>query len=207
MDKNAPGYLPNAGYPAYNLKKAQALVSQVKAANGGQFNITLGALTDPESSALAQLVKEQLGKAGINVTIAQFDQATLISKALQGSIDVLSWSNLHGEYSDFSDVSTYVWFANANLGYLTNFGRYNDPQIQALLDQGRAVTNPSQDKTVYQQLNKAMAAKGYLLPTWFVNWTIAYTPSVHLTFPPLPDGHGKPLFAYGQIPVLGLAKG
>jgi peptide/nickel transport system substrate-binding protein len=207
MDKNAPGYLPNAGYPAYNLKKAQALVSQVKAANGGQFNITLGATTDPEASAEAQLLKEELGKAGINAAIAQFDQATLINKALQGSIDVLIWRNLHGEYSDFSDVSTYLWLANANQGYLTNFGRYNDPQIQALLDQGRAVTNPSQDKTVYQQLNKAMAAKGYLLPTWFVNWTIAYTPSVHLTFPPLPDGHGKPLFAYGRIPVLGLAKG
>jgi peptide/nickel transport system substrate-binding protein len=207
MDKNAPGYLPNAGYPAYNLKKAQALVSQVKAANGGQFNITVGATTDPEASAEAQLLKEQLGKAGINVTIAQFDQATLINKALQGAINVLIWRTLHGEYSDFSDQSTYVWFANLDQGFLTNFGQYSDPQLQALLDQGRAITNPAQDKTVYQQFNKAMAAKGYLLPTWFVDWTIAYTPSVHLTFPPLPDGHGKPLFEYGRIPVLGLAKG
>jgi peptide/nickel transport system substrate-binding protein len=206
MDKNAPGYLPNAGYPAYNLKGAQALVSQVKAGNGGQFNITLGGTTDPEASAELQLLKEQLGKAGINATIAQFDEATLINKALQGSIDVLIWRNLHGEYSDFSDQSTYVWFANANQGYLTNFGRFNDPQTQALLDQGRAVTNPSQDKAIYQQFNKAMAAKDYVLPAWFVDWSIAYTPSVHLTFPPLPDGHGKPLFEYGRIPVLGLAK-
>ncbi len=206
QDKAAPGYLPNAGYPAFNLKGAQSLVNQVKAANGGQFNITLGATTDPEASAEAQLLKEQLGKAGINVTIAQFDQATLINKALQGSIDVLIWRNLHGEYSDFSDQSSYVWFANADLGYLTNFGRYNDADTQALLDQGRAVTNPVQDKPVYQQFNKTMAQKGYLLPTWFVNWTIAYQPSVHLTFPPLPDGHGNPLFEYGRIPVLGLSK-
>jgi peptide/nickel transport system substrate-binding protein len=206
QDKNAPGYLANAGYPAFNLKNAQTLVNQVKAANGGQFNITLGATTDPEASAEAQLLKEQLGKAGINATIAQFDQATLINKALQGSIDVLIWRNLHGEYSDFSDQSSYVWFANADQGYLTNFGRYNDPQTQALLDQGRAVTNPSQDKPVYQQLNKVMAAKGYLLPAWYVSWTIAYTPSVKLTFPPLPNGQGSPLFEYGRIPVLGLSK-
>jgi len=46
MYRSAPGYLKNAGYPAFNLKKAQALVSKVKAANGGQFNITLG--TDTE---------------------------------------------------------------------------------------------------------------------------------------------------------------
>jgi hypothetical protein len=52
-----------------------------------------------------------------------------------------------------------------------------------------------------------MAQRGYLLPTWFVNWTIGYGSTVHLTLPPLPDGQGKPLFAYGRIPVLGLSKG
>src|SRR4030095_14703913 len=30
MDKNAPGYVKNAGYPAYNLKKAKQLVEKVK---------------------------------------------------------------------------------------------------------------------------------------------------------------------------------
>jgi len=50
---------------------------------------TLGTDTDPNDSAEAQLLKEQLGKAGINADIQQFDQATLINKALTGSIDVL----------------------------------------------------------------------------------------------------------------------
>jgi ABC-type transport system substrate-binding protein len=207
MDKSVPGYVANAGYPAFNLKKAQALVSQYKAANGGQFNIILGTTTDPDASAEAQLLKEQLGKAGINATIAQFDQATLINKALAKSIDVLLWRNLYGGYSTQADSDTYVWFASPSLGYLTNFGGFNDPQTQALLDQGRAATTAAQAAPIYQQFNKVMAQKGYVLPTWYVNWTLGYNAAVNLNLPPLPDGNGKPLFLYGRIPVLGLSKG
>src|SRR5260370_21806264 len=54
MDRAAPGYLKNARYPAFNLKKAQDLVNQVKAANGGQFNVTLGTDTDPNHSPEVQ---------------------------------------------------------------------------------------------------------------------------------------------------------
>jgi peptide/nickel transport system substrate-binding protein len=203
MDQKVPGYLSNAGYPAFNLKKAQSLVSQYKAQNGGQFNVILGTTTDPDASAEAQLLKEQLGKAGINATIAQFDQATLINKALSFSIDVLLWRNLYGEYSEAADAETFIWFQS---GSPVNFGGFNDPQVQAQLDAGRAATSPAQAAPIYQQFNRLMAQRGYLLPTWFVNWTIGYNQAVNLNFPPLPDGHGKPLFAYGRIPVLGLSK-
>lgn len=206
-DVATPGYLKNAGYPAFNLKKAQSLVQQAKAQNGGQFNIILGTTTDPDNSAEAQLLKEQLGKAGINASIQQFDQATLINKALTGSIDVLLWRNLYGGYTNLEDVDSYTWFANVNKGYLTNFGNYNDDQIQALLDQGRAAKTTAEAKPIYQQFNRLMAQRGYLLPTWYVDWTIGYQNNVQLTFPPLPDGQGKPLFNYGRIPVLGLSKG
>jgi peptide/nickel transport system substrate-binding protein len=207
MDRSAPGYLKNAGYPAFNLKKAQDLVNQVKAANGGQFNVTLGTDTDPNDSAEAQLLKEQLSKAGINANIAQFDQATLINKALSRSIDVLLWRNLHGGYTDYNDADTYPWFANTSLGYLTNFSGYNDPVTQQLLDQGRQASNLATVKSTYQQFNRVMAQRGYLLPTWYVNWTIGYLPSLKLTLPPLPDGHGKPRTTDGIVPPLGLSKG
>jgi hypothetical protein len=51
-----------------------------------------------------------------------------------------------------------------------------------------------------------MAQRGYLLPTWYVNWTIGYQPSVKLTLPPLPDGHGKARTTDGIIPAIGLSK-
>lgn len=206
FDTNIPGYLSNAGYPAFNLAKAQKEAAQAKAALGGQFNVVLGTTTDPDASAEAQLIKEEAAKAGINVTIAQFDQATLINKALAGQIDILAWRNLYGEFTNLSDADTYVWFASPKLGYLTNFGNFDDPQIQSLLDQGRAATTTAQATPIYQQLNKLMAQRDYMIPEYYVNWTIGYASNVTIGFPPLPDGQGKPLFAYGRIPLLDVSK-
>jgi peptide/nickel transport system substrate-binding protein len=207
MDVDAPGYVKYAGYPKYNLKKAKSLVEQYKQESGGGFNIILGTTTDPDNSAEAQLMKEELAKAGIEADIAQFDQATLINKALAGDIDVLLWRNLHGGYTNFNDADTYPWFANADTGDILNFSGFNDATTQGLLDTGRGQSDLADVKKTYQDFNKAMAKGAYLFPTWFVDWTIGYQTDVKLTLPPLPDGQGKPLFVYGRIPVLGLSKG
>ena len=205
MDKDAPGYVKNAGYPPYNPKKAKALAAKVKRETGS-FDVILGTTTDPDNSAEAQLLEEELGKVGINASIAQFDQPTLINKALSRDIDVLLWRNIHGGYATHNNADTYVWFANKDTGAIVNFSGYNDPTTQGLLDKGRGLSNVTDVKANYQAFNRAMAKGVYLVPAWYVNWTIGYQNNVKLTFPPLPDGGGKPLFVYGRVPVLGLDK-
>jgi len=209
MDVKAPGYLKDAGYPKYNLNNAKKLVAQYKAESGGAFDVVMGTTTDAENSAELQLVAEQLGKAGINATITTSDQATLINKALAGSIDVLRWRNLHGAYSQSSDQDNYPWFSNYDAPTggknLLNFGHFNDTTTQDLLTQGRSQSTLADAKKTYTAYNKAMAAGNYITPLWFVDWAIGYLPEVTLTLPPLPDGNGKPQFIYGRIPVLGLS--
>ncbi|HEY8216746.1 MAG TPA: ABC transporter substrate-binding protein [Acidimicrobiia bacterium] len=205
MDRGAPGYLANAGYPKHDVKKARQLADEYKAAHGGTFRVILGGTQDQESSNEMQLVKEELAAAGIDAEIALFDQATQINKALSGDISVLDWRNLHGCCAESSDESTYIWFANYDTGNLVNFGHFSDPATQAPLDEGRGLTDKSAITKNYQAFNRAMAKQGYLLPMWYVDWTIGYAPNVKLTFPPLPDGNGTPLFVYGRIPVLGLS--
>ena len=206
MDRAAPGYVKNAGYPKYNLKKAKQLVAKVKAKTGS-FDVILGTTTDPDNSAEAQLLKEQLEAAGINAQIAQFDQATLINRALARAVDVLFWRNLHGGFSQHNNADTYVWFANKDTGNILNFAGFNDATTQSLLETGRGESDLPQVKKTYQDFNRAIAKGLYLLPMWFVNWTIGSQPNVKVAFPPLPDGGGKPAFIYGRIPVLGLRGG
>jgi peptide/nickel transport system substrate-binding protein len=205
MDRKAPGYLANAGYPKYDPKKARRLADQYKAAHGGTFRVILGGTQDQESSSEMQLVKEQLADVGIDAEIALFDQATQINKALSGDISVLDWRNLHGCCAGSSDESNYVWFANYDTGDIVNFGHFSDPTTQGQLDAGRALTDADEIAKNYEAFNRTMAKQVYLLPMWYVDWTIGYQPDVKLTFPPLPDGGGRPLFVYGRIPVLGLS--
>ncbi|HEY8216988.1 MAG TPA: ABC transporter substrate-binding protein [Acidimicrobiia bacterium] len=204
MDKDVPGYEKDAGYPKHNVKKAKSLASQVKS-SAGSFNVILGTTTDPENSREAQLMKEQLGKANIDAEIAQFDQATLINKALSGDIDVLLWRNLHGGFTSSADSDNYPWWSNYDEGNLINFPHFSNPDTQALLDQGRGESEKSQIEKTFTDFNKAMAKGIYILPVWYVDWTIGYAPNVKIGFPPLPDGQGKPLFVYGRIPVLGIS--
>ncbi len=210
MDRKAPGYLKNAGYPAFSLKKAKKLVAEAKTTSGGAFDVVLGTTTDAENSAEAQLLKEMLDAAGINASIAQFDQATLINKALAGDIDVLIWRNLHGGFSDSSATDTYPWWSNFTTPTggknLINFARYDNAEIQADLDASRAATNVADAKKAATDFNRAFAAENYITPMWWDVWTIGYQKSVNYDLPPLPDGGGAPQFAGGRIPVLGLSK-
>lgn len=207
MDRDAPGYVKNAGYPKANPKKARKLVEEYKAAHGGTFRVILSGSQDEAEGAELQLVKEMLDDVGIEAEIAQFDQATEIDKALSGDVNMLNWRNLHGCCGASSDESTYIWFANYDTGNLVNFGHFSDPTTQSLLDTGRTLTDAGAVDENYQAFNEAMAKQRYVLPMWFVSWTIGHQPDVKLTFPPLPDGGGKPLFVYGRVPLLGLSKG
>ena len=205
VDSGVPGYLKNAGYPKHDLKKAKALVEKVKAQDGG-FDVILGDTPEPENSAQLQLVQEQLTNAGINARISLFDEATLINKALAGDIDILQWRNLHGGYSNENDSDEYPWWSNFDAGNFINFSRFSNPETQALLDKGRGQSAIADIDETYTEFNRVMAKNNYIVPIWYVNWTIGYQPNVTLALPPLPDGGGKPLFVYGRIPVLGLHK-
>ena len=147
-------------------------------AAAGSFNVILGTTSDPENSAEAQLLKEQLEEAGISAEIAQFDQATLINKALSGDIDVLLWRNLHGGFTNSSDVDNYPWWSNQNTGNLINFSHFNNDETQSLLEQGRGESEKSAIDKTYTDFNKAMAENNYIVPAWYVDWTIGYLPDV-----------------------------
>jgi len=203
VDVDVPGYVKNAGYPKHNLKKAKALVRKVKAEEGS-FSVLLGDTPVPENSAQLQLLQEQLAKAGIDAQIATFDEATLINKALAGDIDILQWRNLHGSYSYENDSNQYPWWSNHDDGNFINFSHFSNEETQALLDQGRGQSELADIEQTYTEFNRVMAENNYVVPLWYVGWTIAYQPDVALTLPPLPDGQGAPLFVYGRIPVLGL---
>jgi peptide/nickel transport system substrate-binding protein len=198
FDKDVPGYVKNPGYPKFNLNKAKKLVAQYKAAHGGQFSVVLEHTNDPSNSAEAQLIKEQLSKAGIDSTLKQEDQTAFITSAVSGNFSIMLWRNHPGDDPDVN----YVWW---NTGSLVNFGKIADPQLQSLLDQGRSETDPAKRKDIYQQVTKTFAKQLYNVWAWYTDWMIAAQKKVQgLAGPPLPDGGGKPEFIYGRHPVVGM---
>lgn len=198
FDKGVPGYVADPGFPAHDLERATKLADEVKAANGGEFRAELVILPDSENRNEAELLKQQLEKAGITADIRMVDQTAEISTAISGDYDVLLWRNHAGEDPD----TQYVWW---HTGELTNFGKIADPEIDRLLEAGRAASDPAERAAAYEGVTRAFAKNIWNVWAWYVDWGIATRPDVHgIVGPPLPDGSEPFPILAGLHPTAGI---
>jgi peptide/nickel transport system substrate-binding protein len=186
------GHLEDAGFPQYDLEKSKELVAQYEEETGQEFEFTITAANDPGTTKSVQFLQENAEKAGMKVSIKQVEQAALINTALGGDWQAMSWRNHPGGNPD----GQYVWWHS---GMPTNFGGIDDPELDALLEQGRAESDPAARQKIYEDVNKLFADKVYNL--WFnwTQWDVATANDVWGVFgPDLPDG---------SKPFTGLATG
>ena len=79
----------------------------------------------------------------------------------------------------------YVWWYGD--GNPVNFGRWDDPELNALLDEGRQTPDPDERKRIYQDVNRRMATEVHGMWAWFTPWAVVTAPEVHnILGPPLP---------------------
>ena len=188
----SPGYLEDTGFPDYDREKAKELVAEYQAETGEPLEFTFTIQNTPDVVATAQLVQSQAEKVGVKVNIDPVEQATLISRAIAGDFQLLSFRNHAGGDPDLQ----YVWWYG---GGITNFGKFDDPEINALLDQGRAEADPAKREEIYQEINREFGKEVYnVWLNWSV-WTIGTQNDVH--------GMLGPLLPDGQEPFPGLADG
>ena len=186
----------------HNLKKARALAEEYEQKHGEPLAFEYLALATPDTVQIAELVKEQESKAGIEVTIRTLDQSALINDVLAGGFQSAGFLNHPGGDPD----TQYGWWHS---GSPVNFGRIDDPEIDRLLEEGRVETDPDTRVEIYKDLNRRFQETLYNLWAWYAIWAIGYQNDVGgVKGPALPDGGGKPFALFsGVIPVLGLTKG
>ncbi len=198
FDKGVMGYVADPGFPAHDLERAKQLVSEVKAAHGGKFDVEFVILPDSENRNEAELLQQQIEKAGINADIRMVDQTAEISTAISGDYDVLLWRNHAGEDPD----TQYVWWHS---GELTNFGKIDDPVIDKLLEEGRTTPDPAARAAAYEGITEEFAQNIWNVWAWYVDWGIATSTAVHgVLGPPLPDGSTPFPILAGLHPTAGL---
>ncbi len=199
FDTKVIGYTKNPGFPKYNLKQAKKLASAYKAAHNGEFSVVVEHTNDPANTQEAEIIKEQLAKAGIDATLKQDDQTAFILAAVSGNFSILLWRQHPG---DDPDAQYYWWDTGSTL----NFGKFNDPTLQGLIDQGRTETDPAKRKQIYTDVNKRFASQVYNVWAYYADWVVGANKKVQgLAGPPLPDKGGKPaVLLYGRQPLLGL---
>ena len=106
--------MKNPGYPKFDLKKATELATTYKAAHGGEFNVVLEHTNDPANAEEAQVIKQQLAKAGIDATLKSEDQTAFIISAVTQNFSIMLWRNHPGEDPD----TQYQWWNSRHAAQL-----------------------------------------------------------------------------------------
>lgn len=187
------GYLADTGYPqGPDMPAAQALIAEYKAEHPGPLTLSLAATQDETNLTIAQFQQQWYEEAGIDeVTIDQIDQGIYIVTALLGDFQVFQWRN-HGGFD--LDMQYHWWHSSSStdIGTLAlNFGRIRDAQLDALLDENRAITDPVRKQEIAEEVNRLFGSQCYNLWGSYTVWGIAYKPTVHGPSGfKLPDGKG-----------------
>ena len=190
----SPYYLPDNGYPVYNLNKAKQLVSEVKSA-GGSTSFTLGHTPDPKGSQIGQYLQQVLQQAGMTVTLQPILQDSIINVALTGAYEALTWRQFGAVNPDLN----YIFWSPTNAstpGFAINMARNTDPAMQTALLQGRSATDKSAQVAAYQQVNKLLSQD---IPyVWYARtvWAVGAVSKVQNFNNPTTPAGGK---AFGLI--------
>lgn len=149
---------------------------------------------DPGVQALAKLVQALAGQYGIKVDVNPIEQAQLVNDAIAGDFQAMTFRNHSGGEPD----GQFVWFA---MGSPTNFARFSDPKVQALLEKGRGTSDRAEQQKIYSQVVTEMNKHAFNIWAWWTKWGIVTTTDVQgkILGPNLPDGsEPSPAIANGN---------
>ncbi|SIR31125.1 ABC transporter substrate-binding protein [Micromonospora avicenniae] len=160
-----------AGRADYNLYPAEPSGDVAKAkqllAEAGQANLSLTLLSenDQQSLAKSQAIQQGLQRAGITVTIKPVDETAWTAEISgdRGDYDLTlaSWQ------PDFPSANGNIQplFASSQIGgggY--NSARYSQPEVDKLIDQATAETDPAKAQALWAQADKRIMQDAPVVP-------------------------------------------
>ena len=166
------GYLEDPGFPQFDPDEGNRILDEI-----GRLPIVYGTTNVPSNLVTAELFQEQWSEnCGLEVSIDQFEQSELITKALTSDFEVFAWRN-HGQGNPGLE---YVWWHSRHAdGLALNFGRIRDADLDALLEETRQTLDPAVLDEVGQRINQQFAAEVHNLWLNPTEWQNPYRAGVH----------------------------
>ncbi|MEU7873571.1 ABC transporter substrate-binding protein [Dactylosporangium sp. NPDC049140] len=162
-----------SGYTKPDVAKATSLMASAGYSPAHPLNlavITVTGYTDWDASLA--VIKQQLKPIGINLTVSDLAGQTYNDRLYKGDFD-LAYSGQNGGPTPYTELREMLHSKNsAPLGSdaASNFERYDNPSVDALLDQYPAA-DETQRVAIIKKIEAAMLADVPVIPTTeSVNW-------------------------------------
>jgi peptide/nickel transport system substrate-binding protein len=148
IDTSSPWYFDYAPY-TQDLDKARALLAEAGYPDGFEMEL-LPTSTYQNTVRMAQVLQAQLAAVGITATINAPEWAQWLE--LEGSFQydgyICGWNGL-------VDVDQYYYLQHRT-GEVFNFTGYSNPEFDALVDEGRQVSDFNERYAIYEKANKIL---------------------------------------------------
>lgn len=134
-----------------DIEKAKSLLQE---AGNPEVKFTIIAAADEPPTAIseAQNIQAQLAEIGVTAEIETLELGVYVDRWLKGDFDAAV--ALNGGNPDPHNMFFRYWHSTGNLNSVAN---YSSPEIDELLGQGQALTDPAERKAVYDQVQKLLA--------------------------------------------------
>jgi peptide/nickel transport system substrate-binding protein len=167
------GYLDDTGYPQYDPAQATAEMDKCLAALGtDHIEFSFNTTNDPfnvESNTLILSMWNDVFGDKVQAKIAPIEQGQYIGLALVGAFNAVGWRNHSGIDPDIQRL----WWQSSSaspLGALAlNFGRFQDPDMDAQLDIIKSNPDEAARKAAAQEVNRIFGEKVY---NWWLSWVL-----------------------------------
>lgn len=116
------------------------------------FTVIVAAGEPPTAVAEAQNIQAQLAEIGVTVEIETLELGVYVDRWLKGDFDAAV--ALNGGNPDPHNMFFRYWHSTGNLNSVAN---YSAPEIDALLAEAVALTDPAERKAVYDQIQQQLA--------------------------------------------------
>jgi peptide/nickel transport system substrate-binding protein len=143
--KQFPCYAPDAA-------KAQALLKEAGVTT--PVAVTMNVLPRQDIKDLAQVVQEQLNKAGFKVELKNQELGQFVQDWRNGNFELFASAN-----AGAPDPDDY-FYRTFRTGGSANVFKYSDAEVDALLDKARSSQDQAARKAAYDEVQKKLACSG-----------------------------------------------
>ncbi|MBL0405809.1 ABC transporter substrate-binding protein [Microvirga aerilata] len=157
--------------------KAQALLKEAGVST--PVAVSMKVLPRQDIKDIAQVVQEQLNKAGFKVELVNQEQGQFIQDWRNSNFDMFASLN-----AGQPDPDEY-FYRTFRTGGSTNVFKYSDPEVDGLLDQARTLQDQAARKAAYDKVQQKLACSG---------------PAAHLTYGTLFSAMNSKLQGYEVMP-------
>jgi peptide/nickel transport system substrate-binding protein len=156
------GYDPNLAPRPYDLQKARNLLSEAGYTEAFEIPLNFSTAVVAGAERLSTHMMESLEKVGIKVKLRPFAEASeFYAQLRQGKMEgltLLAWGN--GASFDADAVYYPLFHTGQPLAYNSS------PELDKLLDDGRATIDPEKRKAIYSTLQKSIMEQTYWVPLY-----------------------------------------